>query len=108
MILVSVNEIRVERNATLTLFPLLWYGACPKVETNPPCEEYLANNFTLPPEVCLSSRDDRYRGFQLLKMPACNGPDGQTPLSRYLWRNKLHGVCYGPPYQTTQDRFMVE
>lgn len=46
------------------------YALHPTLATEPSCDRYLANNFTLAPEICLSGFD-RNPPFQLLEMPKC-------------------------------------
>lgn len=64
----NVNEIKVERNATISLFR----DIC-----SPSSDKYLSSNFTLAPEVCLSGHDP-HNYFKLLEMPRCVDHDRES------------------------------
>ena len=66
--LADVDEIKVERNATI----LLVENTC-----SPSSGKYLSSNFTLASEVCLSGHDP-HGHFTLLEMPRCVGRDGES------------------------------
>ncbi|MCJ1321515.1 hypothetical protein MMC15_006860 [Xylographa vitiligo] len=65
--LMNVDEIGVERNASLAIFD----DPC-----TPSRDRYLSSNFTLAPEVCLSGASP-HKFLRLWDMPLCNGRNGE-------------------------------
>ena len=88
--LANVNEIKLERNATIALFPVS--RICPEAIKNPSCKKYLSNNFTLAPEVCLSGLSP-HNDFRLLEMPKCVGHGGESPAVLVTYSDEK---CTGP------------